>query len=135
GPTEMNIVVRVVPPTMRATGERPALNLALVLDRSGSMSGDKLIAAKAAAAYVIRALQRDDRVGVTIFDDKVETIAPSTTAQDKTALLLALEKVHCGSTTALHAGWVEGGLQAARHIDARRLNRVLLLTDGLANVG
>ena len=68
GTTEMHVLVRVVPPTMRTDRPRPALNLALVLDRSGSMNGDKLRAAKAAAAHAICALDSEDRVSVTIFD-------------------------------------------------------------------
>ena len=127
--------VRVVPPTVRADKPRPALNLALVLDRSGSMQGDKLRAAKAAAACAIRALESDDRVSVTIFDDTIETIVPSTLAHDKTVILRELDRVQCGGSTALHAGWVEGGMQVGRHLDMRRLNRVILLTDGLANEG
>src|SRR5262249_41122850 len=76
-----------------------------------------------------------DRVSVTIFDDKVETVVPNTPATDKTRIIQLIQQIQPRGTTALHAAWLEGCQQASRHPVPEGLNRVLLLTDGLANVG
>ncbi|MDQ2730909.1 MAG: VWA domain-containing protein [Armatimonadota bacterium] len=134
-PIELDVLIRVTPPPAPQNLERPPLNLGLVLDRSGSMQGDKLEAAKAAASYAVEQLLPTDRVSVTVYDSDVQTIVPSTLAQNKSAILRSIRAVQVGSSTALHAGWVEGGLQVSQHLNPAHLNRVIVLTDGLANVG
>lgn len=137
GATEMHVLVRVVPPAVETKTARPPLNLGLVIDRSGSMAGAEIEAAKAAAVYAVRQMSEADRVAVTIFDDKVETIVPSVkaTSAEKASAIRAIERVQVNGSTALHAGWVEGGMQVSAHLERDCLNRVLLLTDGQANAG
>jgi Ca-activated chloride channel family protein len=135
GVTELDVLVRIVPPQLQERPERPLLNIGLVIDHSGSMGGSKLRAAQQAAAYAVQQLLPQDRLSVTIFDNDVETIVPSTLATDKAAILRKIGQIHARGGTALYAGWFEGGIQVSEHQDVRRLNRVLLLTDGLANVG
>lgn len=132
---ELDLVVTIAPPHLETTIQRPALNLGLVLDRSGSMSGTKLRYAKQAACYAVEQLLPSDRVSVTIFDDEVETLVPSTLASDKATILACINTIRAGRSTALHAGWLQGAAQVSEHLDSDRLNRVLLLSDGLANVG
>ena len=116
-------------------GARPPLNLALVIDRSGSMAGQKLDYARQAAVYAVDQLRAEDRVSIVAFDDRVETVVASTTAADKARLRDGIARIDTRGSTALHAGWVEGGAQVGGHLETGRLNRVILFTDGQANVG
>ena len=120
-------------------GTRRPLNLAIVLDRSGSMSGGKLDVAKNAALHLIHRLDAQDRVAVVIYDEKVELLVPSTpvTADRLPAISIALATVAPGGSTNLEGGWHAGVRAVAKGMEGMpgAIHRVLLLTDGLANVG
>lgn len=135
--SELDLVVRIVPPAPDpdAQKDRPALNLALALDRSSSMSGGALELAREAACNLVAQLQPRDRVSVVAFDNEVECLVPSARVDDIPAIQRALRSLEPRGSTALHAGWAEGALQVASHFDPQATNRVLLLTDGMANVG
>jgi Ca-activated chloride channel family protein len=135
-PTALDLLVRVSSPALEGKSARPPLNLALVIDRSGSMGGkNKLAFAREAAAFAVKELAPTDRVSLTVFDDRVETLAPSAPAADRDRLLRLIEGVYPRGSTALHGGWAEGARQAGDNLVPAGLNRVLLLSDGLANVG
>ncbi|WP_346293259.1 vWA domain-containing protein [Sphaerothrix gracilis] len=133
--TTLDILIKIAPPAQLPTVERPPLNLSLVLDRSGSMSGEKLNYAKQAACYAVEQLLPSDRVSLVLFDTQVKTAIANTLATDKHHILETIGSIRAGSSTALHGGWVEGGLQVSQYLNPEHLNRVILLSDGLANVG
>lgn len=135
-PTTLDLVVRITPPAAPITAaRRPTLNLGFVIDRSGSMGDRKKIDyAREAVCYAIEQLSPRDRLSITIFDDQVQTLIPSTPANNKASFTRLVKQIQPGGSTALHAGWVQGGIQVSQFLTAE-LNRVILLSDGLANVG
>lgn len=114
GPSEMDFLIRITAPEIETEKDRPKLNLGLVLDRSGSMSGRKLKNAKRAACYCVDQLLPTDRISVTVFDNEVEVIVPTTLASKRSSIRELINRVRPGDTTALHAAWVHGGKTGGR---------------------
>lgn len=133
--TTLDVLIKLEVPEAESEIPRPSLNLGLVLDRSGSMSGDKLRFAKDAAAYLVSQLSPSDRVSLTIFDDDVDVLLPSMFADNPKGITRAIASIRPGGSTDLYEGWRQGGEQVKQFHDANRLNRVILLSDGQANVG
>jgi Mg-chelatase subunit ChlD len=131
------IVARVTAPVVRTEGGRPPVNLAFVLDRSGSMSGRKLAVAARAVEEGIDRLQPTDRFSIVWFDDEVDVLVPGTpaTADARRAAVERLHQVRSGGSTNLSGGWLAGCEQVATALLDSGVNRVLLLTDGQANQG
>ena len=114
---------------------RIPLNLSVVLDRSGSMAGDKLAAARDAAAMLVQRLHPDDTVSVVAYDDEVTTVAEPATGAAQAGLTTQIKSIQPGGTTNLSGGWLRGRELVAHGKRESGVNRVVLLTDGLANVG
>ncbi|MBV4359757.1 vWA domain-containing protein [Pinibacter aurantiacus] len=115
--------------------KRVPLNISLVLDRSGSMAGDKIEYAKKAAMFVVDQLNSNDILSIVNYDDKVEVTSPSQPVKNKEMLKAAIDQICDRGSTNLSGGTLQGYWQVAKTMKAGYVNRVLLLTDGLANVG
>jgi Ca-activated chloride channel homolog len=114
----------------QAPPQRAALNLCLVLDRSGSMQGAKIAALRAAVSRVIDRLSDDDVLSVIVFDEQAEVIVPAALIGDRTALQAAVAAISEQGGTAMAQGLRAAQQQIGQHRDARRVNRIVLLTDG-----
>lgn len=113
--------------------ERAPLHVALVLDRSGSMAGEKLEATKACAAHLVCRLRPDDELAVVAFDDQVTLVAPLA-GVDPDRLSAAIDGIWAGGSTNLSGGWLKG-LEELGRATGDGPRAVVLLTDGQANVG
>jgi len=129
-------LVRVKAPAAPALQtRRKALNLALVIDRSGSMSGRPLEEAKRCVGMIIDRLGPQDRAAVVTYDSEVETIVPAQRVTDPAVFHRAIAQVQSRGMTALFGGWLAGAEQAALGVNEDAISRVMLLSDGCANEG
>jgi len=116
-------------------GRRMPLNLALVIDRSGSMEGEPLEYVKRACSYVVDLLEPTDILSIVTFEETVEVVMPARRVINKALIKEHIARIQPGNTTNLYDGMVAGCMQVASVRLPGYLNRVLLLTDGEPTAG
>ncbi len=127
--------------TLRAkkgiSGERAPLNLGVVIDRSTSMRGDKFVQAKSAAKKMISLLEASDRIAIVSYgsDVSLEHKSVLATAANKETLENAVDRIELGGSTNLSGGYEMARQLVTRQSADHTINRILLLSDGNANVG
>ncbi|HYK94542.1 MAG TPA: VWA domain-containing protein [Candidatus Dormibacteraeota bacterium] len=135
--SERFVLVELEAPAAPRQPQRDPVNLAFVLDRSGSMSGQKIELAKRAIETAVDRLLPTDRFAVVCYDDRVDVIVEGTNAsrEAKTNAIERLRGIDARGSTDLGGGYLRGAEQVALGLVELGVNRVLLLTDGLANQG
>lgn len=136
--SERHLLVDIVAPTAEPRAGRQPVSVALVLDRSGSMDGErKFDLARDAVEQALRMLRPEDRFTLVVYDDEVDVLVPlaAATAEARSLARARLQDVGPRGSTDLRAGWVAGASQIAARLAPDSINRALLLTDGLANHG
>ena len=120
---------------LKNKSKRAPVNVSLVLDKSGSMSGQKIAQAREAAIDAIRRLGPEDIVSVVTYDSTVHVLVPATKLTDKERVTQLISQIQADGNTALFAGVSKGAAEVRKFRSDERVNRIILLSDGLANVG
>lgn len=115
--------------------ERAPMNLSLVMDRSGSMSGAPIEFSKKACQFVTDQMNKEDQLSVVAFDDEVETVFAPQHITHKDFMKQKIENIQPGGCTNLSGGLLQGIRYVVQEQSTGSINRVLLLSDGHANEG
>jgi Ca-activated chloride channel homolog len=140
GGSVRHIVATITPPDQPEPNQkRPAQNISIVIDRSGSMQGDRLQCAKEAARGVARSLSDDDTLSIVAFDnDAITVIGPTQMNEDgRQAVEQNISSLQTAGCTNLFAGFLLGAEHVARVMEgnSETVNRVIIMSDGMANQG
>lgn len=124
------------PESARASTRDP-VNVAFVLDRSGSMGGSKIELAREAVIQALGMLKSTDRFALVAYDQEIDVVVPSTLATGEAVrnAVAQVRRLQARGSTDLGAGWLKGCEQVAEHLQPGQVARCLLLSDGRANHG
>ena len=132
-----HIRVRIQAPALEGARERSPMNLAFVLDRSGSMGGERIALARGATLEALDRLSDSDRFAVVSYSGAVTVDVPSSPASAamRATAREQIRQIEAEGSTDLCAGWLTGCREVAQSLDAGQVARCLLFTDGQANQG
>jgi len=124
-------------PAAQGQAVRPAMDVALVIDTSGSMAGDKMRNARMAASSLVETLHDGDIVSLYAFSNRVTELAPPTllTRGNRGAMMQAISGLAAGGGTAMYAGIEAALARLAQAPATHSVRRLMLISDGQANVG
>ena len=132
---EIYTLIQLSSNSKTATSIRTPLNIAVALDRSGSMRGMPLEEAKLCVEMMIDRLSSEDHFSLVTYDNDVDVVVPATKASNKEWLKAHVRSIRSGGMTALYNGWSSAAAEAAKNVTKKSISRVLLLSDGQANEG
>ena len=116
---------------------RRPLILTLLLDTSGSMGGDPMVLEAAVVRAIAASLTIGDVVNAVTWSETNSVVLSNhaVSGPQDPILMTVADELHADGGTDLHAGLVAGYAMADEHYGSDRMNRVVLISDGLANVG
>jgi Ca-activated chloride channel family protein len=141
GPAREQFLIEVKAPTdpvlpgMAAQGPRTAVNVCLVVDRSGSMEGLPIEYAKQACQLVVDLLAPNDVLSIVVFDEIVEVLMPPQRVVNRDAVKAGIAQIQPGYTTNISDGINLAAQQIAQAMDPSRAARMVVLTDGEPTAG
>lgn len=132
GDDTVNVMVEVTAPEIEVA-ERRSVDSVIVIDRSGSMSGQKLRSVIAAVTDILRRKPSSDRIGVVTFDSSADIVSQLDT--DPHTAITRVNVIRSGGSTNLSAGWFRAQEMLANSGRPDTLKRIIVLTDGHVNAG
>jgi Ca-activated chloride channel family protein len=129
-PQMIYLILELGTPLEARAAPSPPLNVCLVLDRSTSMQGEKMDIVKATAIQVLRNLRPQDILSVVTFSDRAEVIIPASYHQEKSRLEAKIQMIQPSGATEIYQGLELGVKEVMRSLDNKRVNHIILLTDG-----
>ncbi len=134
-PQKLYLLARFAAGSAPGDIHRRPLNISLVIDRSGSMAGAKIDYTRQAAQFLVQHLGARDTFSIVLYNDKIETLLAPEIVNNKDRIIQLIEHIQVRGTTNLSGGWLEGCRLVMSQMAKDRLNRVILMSDGLANRG
>lgn len=133
---EFKLQIAVTSPEI-SNEDRAKMNLTLVLDESGSMSGMPMNLQKETCRVIASSLRPGDIVSIVGWDtsNAIKLSGHEVTAPNDPTVLAECDALEAGGGTDLHGGLVAGYGLAQQHFDTTRINRIVLMSDGGANAG
>ncbi|CAN5767713.1 VWA domain-containing protein [soil metagenome] len=116
--------------------QRPPAHLVFLVDVSGSMQGsDRLPLAQRALRYLVDNLRDGDTVALVTYAGDTRVVLPATPIKEKNRILAAIEDLTAGGSTAMSSGLDLAYREAVKGVGGKAISRVIVLSDGDANVG
>jgi len=134
-PQKLYLMARFAAKAETVERVRRPLNISLVMDRSGSMAGAKIDYTRQAAQFLVQHLGPKDIFSIVLYNDKVETLFGPDVIRQKDEVTHLIENIRVHGTTNLSGGWLDGCRHVVTHLNREAMNRVILMSDGLANRG
>ncbi len=129
------IKISLLPEQIKVAEERLPVNLAIALDKSGSMRKDKIVQAQNAVLKASSLLGPKDRFSLVTYSDEAETLIKSQQPLEMSSLASIVRTIRSKGSTALYAGVSQAAAEIRRGQSEGAFNRLILLSDGNANKG
>jgi Ca-activated chloride channel family protein len=133
-PRPVHLVAKLTAQKLETQARPRSAAFAVVLDRSGSMSGKPLQLARESCAAVVRNLRPNDFFTLVVFDDSAQVVIPLQKPTDRQGMMTAIAGILEGGSTNLMAGWLLGRDELLK-VGAECEKKILVLTDGHLNQG
>jgi len=131
----VHIKVEVEPDKMSDKKERAAINLASVVDRSGSMSGTPLENAKEVQKYLVKNMTTEDQIAIIEFGSDSKVAVPMNKTSAKEKIYRLIDQIQTSGMTNISAALLDAVDEMRKVKDSQGINRIILLSDGQANEG
>jgi len=129
-PQMLYVILELQAPVEMRRAPSAPLNVSIVLDRSTSMKGEKMDVVKSSAIQIFRNIRQQDILSVVTFSDRAEVIIPAARHEDRARLEARIQMIQPAGGTEMFQGLEAGAKEIMRSHDAKRLNHIILLTDG-----